>query len=352
MTRFALFELLIASQCLVLPLFLARKGRWRLPSNRFLIALLLMFGADAGFEAIQRINGTLRVTPVTLLAVLFGPAVWGFVRSVAFPERHWRRRDLLHGVPYLIVVAVHFAGKLGDDLRSAIAFLSLWSYLAATLRLRWSYRHVLRSTRSDLTEARAAWIDFVAFGFLVLNLLDVAAVVAGRWVPWADGILVRSVFLVVLFLYIVGFVLLALEWPTVLFGISVAEQSAADAPPVAQPLAPEDQAELDRIEATMVARELYLDPDLTLPELAEVLGVPARRLSALVNRARGRNFCDWVNRYRVEEAARRLSGPTTAGDNVLDVLYASGFNSKSSFNAAFKRVKGMTPSDFRRAARG
>lgn len=350
MFHFALFQLLIASQCLVLPLFLARKGRWRQPANRILIALLLMFGSSSAVGGVQRLTGTLAVNATTLFGVLFGPAVWAFVRSLAFPERGWRRRDLLHLAPFAFALLAFASGHLPDGLRLRLTAASLWTYAGATLALWWRYRRTLRSTRSGPAGERTIWVDFAAFGFLALNLLDTGTVITAHWVRWTDPVAVRTLFFVALLAYIAGFVYLALECPGSLVGVSALEQSAAEAPPAPQPLEPADRAELERIEAAVTARRLYLEPDLTLPELAERLGVPARRLSSLVNRGHGRNFSDWINGYRIEEAARRLADPAAAGENVLDVLYASGFNSKSSFNAAFKRLKGITPSEFRRTS--
>ncbi len=88
----------------------------------------------------------------------------------------------------------------------------------------------------------------------------------------------------------------------------------------------------------------YLDPKLTLAELAEQLNISANQLSQVINQQEQVNFHDFVNKYRVEEfieKAARNNNFSLLG-NALD----SGFNSKSSFNGVFKKHKGMTPSQY------
>jgi len=61
----------------------------------------------------------------------------------------------------------------------------------------------------------------------------------------------------------------------------------------------------------------------------------------------GRNFCDFINVYRIEESKRLLSDPVRGERSILDIAYEVGFNSKSTFNSAFKKYTGMKPSEFR-----
>jgi AraC-like DNA-binding protein len=95
----------------------------------------------------------------------------------------------------------------------------------------------------------------------------------------------------------------------------------------------------------------FLASDLSLSDLAHQVGVPPRRLSQLVNRGRGRNFSDWVNRYRLAESRRLLADPSSGIRSVLDAMYAAGFSSKSTFNALFKASSGVTPTEFMRQHR-
>ena len=88
----------------------------------------------------------------------------------------------------------------------------------------------------------------------------------------------------------------------------------------------------------------YLDPELTLPALAQRLGTNASILSAVINNAFGRNFNDFVNGYRVEAVKKMLQDPANSHYSLLGIGLACGFNSKSTFNRVFKKMTGSAPS--------
>ncbi|MDX1667550.1 MAG: helix-turn-helix domain-containing protein, partial [Saprospiraceae bacterium] len=82
-------------------------------------------------------------------------------------------------------------------------------------------------------------------------------------------------------------------------------------------------------------------------ELAEMLDLPAKTLSQVINESLDQHFFDFINQYRIEEAKRLLCLSKNSFTTILEVMYAAGFNSKSSFNTAFKKHTGTTPSQFR-----
>jgi len=85
---------------------------------------------------------------------------------------------------------------------------------------------------------------------------------------------------------------------------------------------------------------------LTKPDFQVDIG--PRHLSQVINENLNRNFFDFVNRYRVEEAKKLLINLDKSRNSILDVAFDSGFNSKSSFNMIFKKYTAMTPSQFRK----
>ncbi|MGZ3767313.1 MAG: helix-turn-helix domain-containing protein, partial [Mucilaginibacter sp.] len=100
--------------------------------------------------------------------------------------------------------------------------------------------------------------------------------------------------------------------------------------------------------AYMKASKPFLEPDLTLDELAAQLSFKSKFLSQVINERLRQNFFDLINRYRIEEAARLLTNPRDKKITILEVLYKVGFNSKSSFNTLFKKYTGMTPTEFKK----
>lgn len=91
----------------------------------------------------------------------------------------------------------------------------------------------------------------------------------------------------------------------------------------------------------------YLEPELTLTQLAELLSATPHELSQLLNEELGESFFEYINRHRVIEVQRCLHDAAYGQQTILDIALASGFNSKASFNAAFKKVTGMTPTQYR-----
>lgn len=90
----------------------------------------------------------------------------------------------------------------------------------------------------------------------------------------------------------------------------------------------------------------YLEPKLTLSNLADELDISVNHLSQVINQCEEKNFFDFVNSYRVEEYKERATDPEYQNFSILAIALDSGFNSKSSFNQVFKKFTGKTPSQF------
>ncbi len=101
-------------------------------------------------------------------------------------------------------------------------------------------------------------------------------------------------------------------------------------------------SELHRL---MDVEKLYRDGDLTLTALGERLGISAQQMSELLNSREQCNFFHYVNKFRIQEAAELIRADPKR--TVLSIAMDVGFNSKSSFNTEFKRVHGVTPTQFR-----
>ena len=115
-------------------------------------------------------------------------------------------------------------------------------------------------------------------------------------------------------------------------------------------LTPERAEEyLQRLQHAMRVAKPYLDGGLTLQKMAELLAVPAPHLSQLVNERLGQSFSDFINAHRVAEAQAIMRDPARHHYSLLAIASEAGFNSKSSFNAVFKKHTSQTPSEFRTA---
>jgi len=99
----------------------------------------------------------------------------------------------------------------------------------------------------------------------------------------------------------------------------------------------------------MKSEKPYLNPDLSLPQLATELNISSHYLSQVINEQFNLNFFDFVNGYRVEAFKEKITDPEFRNFSLLGIAFECGFNSKSAFNRIFKQVSGITPSQFKKA---
>lgn len=104
----------------------------------------------------------------------------------------------------------------------------------------------------------------------------------------------------------------------------------------------------DQLTKHMEIEKPFLNEDLDLPLLAEQSGISQPHLSQVINQQLKMNFYDFVNRYRVEEAKKKLSSSEFSHLSILGIAFECGFKSKSSFNRYFKKYTGSAPSAFKK----
>ncbi len=103
-----------------------------------------------------------------------------------------------------------------------------------------------------------------------------------------------------------------------------------------------------KVITAMEEKKLYLDPELTLPDLATKTGIPRNTLSELINDCFNKNFYDFINFYRVAEIIRLMGAAEKSNEKLLTLAFEAGFNSKPAFNAVFRKITGQTPSSYRK----
>ncbi|KXH84953.1 helix-turn-helix domain-containing protein [Chryseobacterium kwangjuense] len=106
--------------------------------------------------------------------------------------------------------------------------------------------------------------------------------------------------------------------------------------------------DLLKLKKYMVEKRPFLNSSLTIQDVSNDIEIPVRDLSLLINHQLGQHFYDFVNTYRIESAKDILKDASKTKVTVLEILYEVGFNSKSSFNTAFKKHTGNTPTAYRK----
>lgn len=307
--------------------FLALRAWRRHETSRPFLALIWACALQAAVVAANQHYG-LRAAWVVqpVVALCLPPLAWAaFTGST---RRPLAAGDLWHlAVPGFGVFARILAPGLLDPLIVAV-FLVYGGAILWALRGQPELAHA-RLAAAERPLRLWRWIGRV---LILSGLSDVvipvlAAAGHGDWVPWLVTAFSTAS------LVALGLLGLAPDLSAVAEPEETRTPTEGDAALVAA---------LDRL---MAERRLWQDPDLTLARLARRLGVPAKALSAAVNRVRGENISRVVNGWRVAHAGDLLRG----GASVTEAMLASGFQTKSNFNREFLRVMGRAPSDWAKA---
>lgn len=242
-------------------------------------------------------------------------------------------------------------------------------YLYAVRRRLQLYRAQLRHLFASTEAEEARWINGLLLAVALGGGLLAGALLYDNLVaPLPAGLLLKDLLVMLLVWYLAlwglrqqpGFAMLTQPEPLVLSGEAPASPAATpdDLQEVLQAVAEGkyqrsalgvEQASsiANKLQQAMVQDQLYLDAALSLPKLARHIGCSPNYISQTLNETLGLNFFDYVNRYRVQAAARQLRDSDLT---VLDIAMNVGFNAKSSFYTAFKKELQQTPSQYRASA--
>lgn len=306
--------------------------------------------------------------------LVYGPLILCYVRALTDGQFRWRRRDALHfGLPLLYYV-VHFsvwaipiaernqflnslAGNVLQYGLSAVFYLTSTWYLWQSLRRFRHYRQLIEQEYANTGQMTLDWLRvfLVAFAaYLGFDLLFTA--IAMGYDFWYTGWywlnLTRA--LLLYYLSATGWAFAqksSVQYATLEQRALLAEQTQVEGPANTSngklALQPEAVAlRRPQLATFMETEKPWLDPELTLSNLAERVGLNASQLSYLVNNGFDQNFNDFVNTYRVEEVKRKLAAPDFQHLSLLGIAFESGFNSKATFNRAFKKLTGQAPSHY------
>ena len=362
-------------------------------SNR-LLGLLVLSLALLVVEILLCYSGYVQFAPFFVgltepLTFVVSPLLYLYARSLTEPAFRWRPRYLLLLLPaaaHAVYLVPFFAQRNAWKLRTvaesfhqphpatsvpehpfwwfhtydqfyAVFYLVLGSYLllylCLLLRTFFTYRRQ-QAARPAAQAPALGWLKRLGIGFGLLLLVYVGATtyfhsMVGEGSDAGDvwvASLISLLFYSMSGRAISRSSILALQTPP-------EELPAEPATPRRKyektALAPEVTTDiLRRLRSLMATDRPYQNPDLSLADLAAQLRLPPHHLSQVINEQCQQNFFDFINTYRIEEVKRQLQRPETAHLKLEEIGFAAGFNSKSAFNAAFKKSTQTTPSQFRK----
>jgi AraC-like DNA-binding protein len=364
----SVLNLLGAAQGLLLALALVTVGRGNRFANRILAALILTISIFIT-GAVLRTTGYVFAFPHLAWAhdpfpFLAGPLLFLYLRALTSGKRALARLDALHFIPaalcalYLapfyfqsaeaklaILQSEYTQPTMGQwyYVRSSLIVAHFLAYLVVVIVMLWRYTR--RVKRGDATTNRAA---LAQVRFLVAACLVIWIAAALRF---ALDQTARTNLLVPLLISAVvyGLGYMAMRQPE---ARAAEKEETTPAPKYERSTLTPERAEryMKKLLQVMETERPYTDGELNLQKLAARLSIPAQHLSQIVNERLKQSFTDFINAYRVEEAKRKLLDPGLSHYSVLAIAEDVGFNSKSSFNAVFKKHAGMTPTEFRNSA--
>lgn len=215
------------------------------------------------------------------------------------------------------------------------------TFSALTIRRIRVYRKSLLDIFSATHKKMLFWIEFLALG---LALIWVVALF------FDDPVIFGGVVIFVLLIGIFGinqvpvfYSQLAVENP-----ISQEKEETSETEKYAKTGLKEEYASnlLWRLETLMPNEKPYLEPELTLNELASRLQCPPHQLSQVINSKCGKTFYHYINSYRIQEFLELSALPENKKFTLLSLAYEAGFNSKTTFNKYFKLQTGKNPSEY------
>ena len=396
----SIIHLLGAAQGIFLAVVLASKRRNSV-ANKLLAAAMLAFTLEL-LTTVYHAQGIDEVWPhfigVTYsFPFLFAPLLYLYAKTVGEGGHDFHKAYLLHFIPFALVVLYmmpFFAQGGADKLAllhqpeghpwlvdltviNYVKYIYSFVYLLMIVLLLMRHRERIKDTFSSIEHINLAWLRNMMIGgvtlwgismiFFVIGLFDEAAGVVIDPIEGYDDYVALGM---AVFIYAIGY--LGLRQPEIFTPRPPAREAVAP-PPVQAPAAaladdvasdgealPEKpryarsgmdpalaQRRVQDLLAVMEREEPFTRSDLTLQDLADTLTISPHNLSEVINTQLGKNFYDFVNGYRVEAVQRRLADPAYAHLTVLAIGLDAGFNSKSSFNAVFKKHVKMTPSQYR-----
>lgn len=348
-------------QGIFLTILLFQSGKKNDNANRYLAFLLLLISLTL-IIAYLHFSKLVLATPHLLgvspyFTLLYGPLLLFYIAAFLGIKTPLVERKWLHFIPFLLLIAASY------------------QYLAMPTATKISYLTNIFEDRYQPSLNPFAMVRIAhLFIYCLLSYYLFQMVLRGRQnngrkisplqLRWAGSILVASVIIWTIYLsaYFYDFNLMNEVLPALItISIFVMGFIGLKTPELFQeglvrrPGKKYEYSRLTNAEKERYYEELqflmddpavFTNSELNLQELAARMKISGQELSQIINEKFGQSFPDLINDIRIAEAQRRLQDPANEHLTILGIAYDVGFNSKSAFYSAFKKVTGQTPSAF------
>lgn len=343
--------------------------------DKILITWLIYLGSYTGLYALFSHEffddfPVLSVSFISLL-MLHGPFMFLYISAYTSRVTKLRRVDYLHFLPVLLfniflllshllnkssgISLSHEAGEVVPpflfNFFLIVTALSGPVYFLLSIRLFRKLDEKIRNNYSFSKDIDLGWLRKVILVFgIVWSLFIIAASLYHVLHLFSMNFCTDGLFFsMTVFIILTGY--FGLKQKGIFIHHFIPEQDFISDPPKKYSgsyLKENDAKEYsDKLLQYMVNTRPYLNADLTLPQLSHELHIPSHLLSQVINDNLKLNFFDFVNSYRIEEVKKKIIDPAYKNYSLLGIAFESGFNSKSAFNRIFKKLSGLTPTQFK-----
>jgi AraC-like DNA-binding protein len=305
------------------------------------------------------------------IKMALGPAVYFYTRALISPEQprfgglDW---TALIGPALVVLVTLPFAGLSATEklalvdpatrnpehfqiaiftcTSALILFLVFTAfYISAALRLQMCHRREMMQQFANIERQSLDWLRAILLVFACAwGMFAIKQILwlTGSSIPaFSFGLALTEA------LAIAAFAFLGLNQPDLRFEpahVAATEPAAGSQP--RRPILSDERLirTAAKLERALRTDNLYADNMLSLRKLSDITGVTKNHISETLSQHLGVNFFDFVNSHRAAEARRLLADTELS---ILEIALEVGFNSRSTFNAAFKKHVGSTPSQYR-----
>lgn len=311
---------------------------------------------------------------------LIPPILYFYVKSLLNPSMIFKKKDLIHFVPailyfiYSVIIWVtdkivlneyyFYLDQRDKDLDTwyqVAGFIFMVVYLFKCINIYNQYRNNTYETVSFADSILYSWIQRFLFAFLLLLLIRVLFfIINPEWANFGSKFwYYMSYSLLFYYISISGYVHSArmdlsirpvLNYSQPLDQLFWIEEIEKKSPrPVSQKEITNKAFDPDlktKIEEVMTSDKVFRNPELTLFDMAKLLDTNPKKVSNTINKGFKMNFNDFVNSYRTREVISTIESKEDNVKTLVGIAYDSGFNSKSTFNRAFKKYTGLTPKEY------
>lgn len=303
---------------------------------------------------------------ITSFIFLIFPLFYYYVLSICYKNFKLKLSSLLHTLPFVFFNLLILSTLLFEEYEFLMFILHklLWIFKTIILKLQAllyliAIIYVLKNFKKIFLENYAngnntiyKWLTRIVVLFLIILpvtiIKDISHFSNFREIfIWTLTILTTSALIVFSW-----FILKALYTPEIFRGVDpeikpIRNSTNSKNKSIGIDLNVIDIALVEQLKKHMIENEPFLESTLTLQDLALQMNIHTHELSILINRHNGQHFFDFINKYRIEKAIEIIEKSSIKEFTIQQILFDVGFNSKSSFNTAFKKHTGLTPTQYR-----